>query len=453
MASVFKMPMLGNTMEEGTIVQWFKKVGDPVKKGEPLLEIMSDKANFEVEAETDGILRAVLAEADATVPVHAPIAIIGTADEPIDGLLSGDVSAPAAEPQPAAAPTPAPAMAAQAGSGDGGRVAASPRARRLAAEKGVDLSTLAGSGSGPGGRILAADVAAAPLASHVRATPLAARIAEELGVKLEEVAAGPARVRAEDVLRAAQPSGPQAGAPQPVPASAGEPTVAEVIPFRGLRKLTADTVTRSRFTAPHITLNMEVDMTAAKSLHAQLVPMVQESHGVKLTITDLLVKAVALALVKHPLCNAALIGDEIRIYADRNVGVAVAAPSGLVVPVIRQADKLSLAEISARLKELVARAREGKQTQEDITGGTFTITNIGMFGVDSFDPIIVPPQSCILGVCRVAEKPVVVAGQIAIRSMMNLSLSFDHRVLDGVPAAQFLQTLKGLLESPLSILV
>jgi len=167
----------------------------------------------------------------------------------------------------------------------------------------------------------------------------------------------------------------------------------------------------------------------------------------------LLVKAVALALVKHPLCNAALIGDEIRIYADRNVGVAVAAPSGLVVPVIRQADKLSLAEISARLKELVARAREGKQTQEDITGGTFTITNVGMFGVDSFDPIIVPPQSCILGVCRVAEKPVVVDGQIAIRSMMNLSLSFDHRVLDGVPAAQFLQTLKGLLESPLSILV
>lgn len=453
MASVFKMPMLGNTMEEGTIVQWFKQVGDPVKKGEPLLEIMSDKANFEVEAESDGILRAILAEPDSTVPVHAPIAIIGTADEPIDGLLAGEAGAPV--PEPVAAPAKAEQTAtttAVVASGDGG-VAASPRARKLAAERGVDLASLAGSGSGPGGRIIAADVASAPVAAPVKATPLATRIAQELGVPLAQVSAEGGRVRAEDVLRAAQPPAP-AAPPAPQPSAApGEPAVAEVIPFRGLRKLTADTVTRSRFTAPHITLNMEVDMTEAKALHARLVPMVQETHGVKLTLTDLLVKAVALALTKHPLCNAALIGDEIRVYADRNVGVAVAAPSGLVVPVIRQADKLSLAEISTRLKELVARCREGKQTQDDIAGGTFTITNIGMFGVDSFDPIIVPPQSCILGVCRVADKPVVVDGQIAIRSMMNLSLSFDHRVLDGVPGAQFLQTLKGLLENPLSILV
>lgn len=454
MASVFKMPMLGNTMEEGTIVQWFKKVGDPVKKGEPLLEIMSDKANFEVEADADGVLRAVLAETDATVPVHAPIAIIGAPDEPIDGLLSGDggSSAPAA-PEPAAAPAPSAPVAAAA-EAPASAPAASPRARKLAAEKGVDLAAV--TGSGPGGRILAADVAAAAASgTHVRATPLAARLAEELGVKLEELAEGPARVRADDVRRAAQ----AAAAPQPAvqpaaPAQApGEPAIAEIIPFRGLRKLTADTVTRSRFTAPHICLNMEVDMTAAKALHAQLVPAVQESHGVKLTITDLLVKAVARALVKHPLCNAALIGDEIRVYGDRNIGVAVAAPNGLVVPVIRKADTLSLAEISVRLKELVGRCREGKQTQDDIAGGTFTITNIGMFGVDSFDPIIVPPQSCILGVCRVADKPVVVDGQICIRSMMNLCLSIDHRVLDGVPGAQFLQTLKGLLETPLSILV
>jgi len=198
---------------------------------------------------------------------------------------------------------------------------------------------------------------------------------------------------------------------------------------------------------------MEVDMTAAKALHAQLVPSVQETHGIKLTITDLLVKAVGKALVKHPLCNAALIGDEIRLYGDRNVGVAVAAPSGLVVPVIRKADTLGLVEISSLLKGLVQRCRDGKQTQEDIAGGTFTITNIGMFGVDSFDPIIVPPQSCILGVCRVAEKPVVIDGQIVIRSMMNLSMSIDHRVLDGVPGAQFLLTLKGMLEAPLTILV
>jgi len=452
MASVFKMPMLGNTMEEGTIVQWFKKVGEPVKKGEPLLEIMSDKANFEVEAEDDGILRAVLAEADATVPVHAPIAIIANADEPIDGLLSG--AGAEAEVVPAAAPaaqTAAPAGPPAASAPVA--VAASPRARKLAEEKGVDLAALAGAGSGPGGRVVAADVEAAASRPSVRATPLAARIAEELGVNLSALAEGTERVRAEDVLKAAQPAEKPAPASKPVPAAVGEPAIAEVIPFKGLRKLTAETVTRSRFTAPHITLNMEVDMTAAKALHAQLVPAVQETYGVKMTLTDLIVKAVAKALTKHPLCNAALIGDGIRIYADRNVGVAVAAPSGLVVPVLRQTDTMTLVEIASRLKELIGRCRDGKQTQEDITGGTFTITNIGMFGVDTFDPIIVPPQSCILGVCRVADKPVVVDGQVVIRSMMNLCLSIDHRVLDGVPGAQFLQTLKGLLEKPLTILM
>jgi pyruvate dehydrogenase E2 component (dihydrolipoamide acetyltransferase) len=451
MAHVFTMPALGNTMEEGTIVQWFKQTGDPVKKGEPLLEVMSDKANFEVESDADGIVRAIMAEADSTVAVHTPIAVIGTADEPID-LASVAGQAPAtteAAPQPAA-PVPQPTAAT---SEDGASVAASPRARKLAEERGLDIAALAGSGTGPGGRITAADVEAFAAEPSVRATPLAARIARDLGVKLDALAAQ-GKVTAEDVRRAAEEAKPApAPAPAPKPQPAGEPAVAEVIPFRGLRKLTADTVTRSRQTAPHICLNMEVDMTAAKALHAQIVPKVQEDYGVKLTITDLLVKAVAKALVKHPICNAALIGDEIRVYGDRNIGVAVAAPSGLVVPVIRQADTLSLPEISTLLKELVKRCREGKQTQEDIAGGTFTITNIGMFGVDSFDPIIVPPQSCILGVCRVAEKPVVVDGQIAIRSMMNLSLSCDHRVLDGVPGAQFLQTLKGLLEEPLLILL
>ncbi|NLI01439.1 MAG: 2-oxo acid dehydrogenase subunit E2 [Chthonomonadales bacterium] len=448
MAHVFTMPMLGNTMEEGTIVQWFKQVGDTVKKGEPLLEVMSDKANFEVEAEHDGVLRAILAEADATVAVHAPIALIGTADEPIDVAAAVGGAAPSQAAQAPVAEVPVAAAPAAAAVPSDGKVAASPRARKLAEEKGVDVATVAG--SGPGGRVLAADVAAHEAQPAVRATPLAAKLADDLGVKLDALGAQ-GKVTAEDVRRAAEAARP-AAAP-PAPKAAGEPAVAEIIPFKGLRKLTADTVTRSRQTAPHICLNMEVDMTAAKALHAQLVPRVQETYGVKLTITDLLVKAVAKALAGHPLCNAALIGDEIRLYADRNIGVAVAAPNGLVVPVIRQADTLTLPEISAQLKGLVARCREGKQTQEDIAGGTFTITNIGMFGVDSFDPIIVPPQSCILGVCRVAEKPVVVDGQIVVRSMMNLCLSCDHRVLDGVPGAQFLQALKGLLENPLLILV
>jgi pyruvate dehydrogenase E2 component (dihydrolipoamide acetyltransferase) len=451
MASVFKMPMLGNTMEEGTIVRWFKQVGDTVKSGEPLLEVMSDKANFEVQAETDGVLRAVLAEADAAVPVHAPIALFGSADEPIEGLLDAQIAAATEPAATSAAVLPTggePRSAQEARQG----VGASPRARRRAEEMRVDLASLAGKGTGPGGRVVVADVEAASAAAAVRATPLAARIAEDLGVELADLACGGDKVTADDVRRAVQAPKIASAAPKQAPASS-EPAVAEVIPFRGLRKMTADVVARSRFTAPHICLNMEVDMTATRALHAQIVPSVQEAHGVKLTITDLLVRAVARALAKHPLCNAALVGDEIRVYADRNVGVAVAAPSGLVVPVLRQADALSLVEISRLLKGLVQRCRDGKQTQDDIAGGTFTITNIGMFGVDSFDPIIVPPQSCILGVCRVADKPVVLDGQVAIRSMMNLCLSIDHRVLDGVPGAQFLQTLKGLLESPLTMLV
>ena len=449
MAHVFTMPMLGNTMEEGTIVQWFKKVGDPVKKGEPLLEVMSDKANFEVESEADGIVRAILAEADATVAVHVPIAVIGSADEPINLEALGTHAPEAEAAAPSAIPESTAPVTVEAVSGVGS-VPASPRAKKLAAEKGVNLAAV--SGSGPGGRIVAADVAALATQPSVKATPLAAKLADDLGVKLDTLA-GSGKVTADDVRRAAEAAKPAAPALPVTPGPAGEPAVAEVIPFRGLRKLTADTVTRSRMTAPHICLNMEVDMTAARALHAQIVPRVQETFGVKLTITDLLVRAVAKALMSHPMCNAALIGDEIRVYGDRNIGVAVGTPNGLVVPVIRQADTLPLPVISAQLKELVQRCREGKQTQEDLAGGTFTITNIGMFGVDSFDPIIVPPQSCILGVCRVAEKPVVVDGQIVVRSMMNLSLSMDHRVLDGVPGAQFLQTLKGLLEEPVLILL
>lgn len=449
MATVHKLPMLGNTMEEGTIVQWFKRVGDPVREGEPLLEIMSDKANIEVAAEASGVVRAILAETDATVPVHAPIAIIGTADEPIESLLDAPSEAEPPAPQ-SSAPTatepdhePAPGPA---------HPPASPRARKLATEKGVGLEGVAG--SGPGGRILAADVAALQPPSPVRVTPLASRIAQDLGVDLAAVATGAGKVTADDVRRAAAPQAIDTPpTPRPPQADPGEPAVVETIPFKGLRKMTADVVTRSRFTAPHICLNMEVDMTEARQLHARLAPAVQESRGLKLTLTDLIIKATALALTKHPLCNAALIGDEIRIYGDRNIGVAVAAPNGLVVPVLPRTDTMTLTEISSALKGLVQRCREGRQTQADIAGGTFTITNIGMFGVDSFDPIIVPPQSCILGVCRVAQKPAVVDGELAVRWMMNLCLSIDHRVLDGVPGAQFLQTLKGLLESPLTILV
>ena len=469
MATLFKMPMLGNTMEEGTIVQWFKSEGDAVKKGEPLLEVMSDKANFEVESPEDGIVRKLLAAADESVPVNHGIAIIGSADEPIDGLLGGDGASAGPSPAPVSpaapvaasapappAPSPAPAQA--------GPVNASPRARKLADEHGVSIADLAGRGTGPGGRIIERDVLAlaaskasgAAPETGARVSPLAARIAEDLGVDVASLAAPGERVTAEDVRKAAAgaeaPAVP-AAEPAPKAAAPGEPTVVDRIPFRGMRKMVADTVTRSRQTAPHIAINMEVDVTEAMALRERLIPEVQSAYNTKLTFTDLLVKAVARALADHPLCNAALIGDEIRIYGERNIGVAVATDTGLVVPVIRNADQKSLGSVSVELKALVERCRTGKQTQEDLSGGTFTITNLGMFGVDAFDPILVPPQSCILGVCRSVDKPVAINKEVVVRTMMNLSLSIDHRVLDGVPAARFLQRVKELMENPLRIIL
>ena len=466
MATLFTMPKLGNSMEEGTVLQWFKQEGDAVKKGDPLLEVMSDKANFEVEAENEGILRKVLAKADDTVPVGGPLAVFGSADENIDAFLAGgSASAPEAAPAPAAsAPAPAvsaPSPAPVAAAAPTGKVDISPRALRIAGEMGISPAELAGKGTGPGGRVIERDVEAyaeaRSAAERVRVTPLAAKIAEDLGVKVEELAGAlpGGRVTADAVRAAAAPAPEPAPAPAApaAPAAAGGPIVASVIPFKGMRKMVADTVTRSRQTAPHIHIQMEVDMSQAVALQPQLVATVQKTYSTKLTYTDVLIKAVARTLPNHPLCNAALIGDEIRLYQSVNLGIAVATDTGLVVPVIRDADKKALGAVSVELKELVERCRTGKQTAEDLADGTFTITNLGAFGVDAFDPILVPPQSCILGVCRIAPKPVAVDGEVAVRPMMNLCLSIDHRVLDGVPAARFLKDLKELLENPLGILV
>lgn len=481
MAEYFKMPTLGQSMEEGTVLQWFKREGDAIKRGEALLEVMSDKANFEVEAPRDGVLRKIMVSENSTVPVNTPLAIIGTADEPIDALLQGVGGGEAVEEKPtttpaateAAAVVGSPAPAAKTESAPIGRVFISPRARRLADERGIPIAALAGLGTGPEGRVLERDVVAylerqavahlpgSPLKLEEqaerpkpRATPLAARIAEDLGVNIEDLATGlpGSRVTADVVRRTAATVKPTP-VPPAAPVEGAAPVVAEVIPLRGLRKMVAENVTKSRQTAPHVTLVMEVNVTELVALFERLRPDIQRLYNSKLTYTDLLVKAVARALDDHPLCNAALVGNEVRVYTDKNIGVAVATENGLIVPVIHRADTLSLVEISIKLKELAERCRTGKQTSEDLAGGTFTITNLGAFGVDAFDPIIVPPQSCILGVGRIAQKPVVVNEQVAIRSMMNLCLSFDHRVLDGVPAAKFLQTLKELLEAPLLIFV
>jgi len=458
MAEYFNLPMLGQTMEEGTITKWLKAEGDYIRRGDIIAEVMTDKANLEVDATFEGYLRKILAAEGETVPVNAPIAIISkTPDEDISSLLTTSATS---EPQPKATQSEAPEPARTAPSAEtpataaaGERLFISPRARRLAQEKGMPLTSLAGRGSGPQGRILERDVESVwqeLMSAKPRVTPLAEKVAAEAGV---DVAAVPGtgvggRVTKEDVLRATAPS----VAPTPPPPVA-PPAGTQAIKLTGLRKLVAENVVKGFFSAPPVTLVVEVDMTDCVNLREQLLPEVEKAYGTRLTYTDLIVKAVARALREHPMMNATLQGDQILIHTDINVGVAVAVEDGLLVPVLKNADRKPLGEISRELRELADRARAGKSTPEDLSGGTFTVTNLGAYDVEMFNPVLVPGQTGILGVGRIAEKPAVREGQVVARHLMNLCLTFDHRVLDGAPAARFLQRVKQLLESPMLLLV
>ncbi len=287
-------------------------------------------------------------------------------------------------------------------------------------------------------------------------------MADDLGIDINDLAYGlpGSRVRRDDILRHIEKA-PEQSQPQQAPVSSSAPLTAAPVSdasyttraFAGMRKRIADNVSKSRSTAPHVTVTIEVDMTACVELRSQVIPEVEKAYGTRVSYTDVLVKAAARALDEHPAMNSALVSGEIRTYHHNNIGVAVALEEGLIVPVVQNATSKSLGAVSAELKQLVERARSGKFTPDDIAGGTFTITNLGSYGIDQFDPIIVPPQAGILGVCRIAEKAVVVNKQVVVRSMMNLCLSFDHRIIDGAPAAAFLQRIKQLLENPVAILI
>ena len=479
MATRIDLPALGQSMEEGTITAWHKKEGDSVTQGETLYEVMTDKANFEQEAPVSGILRKILVPADEIAAVNSLLAIIGTTDEPIDHLLTGGVapaSQPPEEPQPAAenaAPAASMAHAATAPNGavhSGGKLFASPRARRVADELGFEVALLAGRGTGIDGRIVEADilayaeeVLAAQKAGKV--TPLASKVAEAHGIDLAAVGSGSGhagKVVSEDVLRALQTEVTgSAATPAAFPAlqaaaagsSAGIDLAAigddKVIPLTGMRRMIADNVARSAQTAPHVTLTLGVDMHEATRFRKQLMPSIEKSHGVRITFTDIIAKATARALVDHPMINSSLTANKITLHKAIHLGIAVSlGEGGLVVPTLRNADKLTLPEISIRIKALAGKAREGKLGPDEMTGGTFSITNLGTYGVESFNPIINPPQCAILGVCTIKDTISAVDGKPEVRPIMNLCLSFDHRITDGAPAAAFLARLKEILEQP-----
>lgn len=451
MATKVILPKLGQTMEEGTIVEWFKAEGDPVARGEALFSVESDKAVLEVEAKAAGVLRKVLVPAGQKVPIMTPVGIVGAADEDISALLAEAGPVAAAPSVAASAPAqgeqaPLPEYGAEEQApvhAPGERIVASPRARRLAAERGIDLAYVVG--SGPNGRIIERDVLAYAAAQPL-ATPLARRLAAEAGMPLTAVPSDGGRVTAEQV-RAAR------SAPTPPPSfqvqAEGE---GSVTPMAGVRAVIANRMATSAHTTAPVTLQSVVDATELVALRTRLKDAFAQELGFAIGYNDLLAYIVARCLTEFPYMNARLDPEGIRQLPQVNLGLAVDSERGLLVPVIHGAHRMGVKELAVRFRDLVARAREGKAQPDDLTGGTFTITNLGMFGVDAFTPIINLPECAILGVGRIRPEPVVVDGQVAVRQRMWLSLTFDHRLVDGAPAARFLQAIVRYIESPYLLL-
>ncbi len=354
------MPRLSLTMKEGTVGKWYKKEGQAVEKGEPIAEVVSEKATYDLESPATGILGKIFVEDGVEAPVNAVLAVITSPNEPLPNIETLK-EAPKETEQ---------------------RIVASPAAKRLAREHGIDLSIV--KGSGPDGRIAEDDV--------------------------------------KSLIEMKEQKGPK---------------VKEILTLSGFRKTSAERLSKSFRTAPHSTVLIEVEASRAAEIREKTAA----------SYTAVIVKAVAQALVESPQINATLEEDKLKVFEDINVGVAVTTENGLLVPVIHNADEKSLAEIESELEELTKKAREGKLSRDEVTGGTFTITNLGMYGVDFFTPIINPPEAAILGVGRIVEKPIVSRGKLEIKPMMTLSLSYDHRIIDGAPAAEFLTKVKQRIET------
>ncbi|MBO6703441.1 MAG: 2-oxo acid dehydrogenase subunit E2 [Pseudomonadales bacterium] len=469
---------VGMSMTEGMVAEWFIPDGGEVKKGELVYALETEKVNLDVDAEYDGIVKHLV---DVGITL-APGDVVGYIFEPGEDIpadLGGVEAAPAvdAKPAPAAetapatptaapdpAASPAPAASTPAAAPSDGRIKSSPAARRLAKELGVDYTRVVG--TGPGGRIVEADVqaavtsgvAAAPVAAspiaasgpEPKASPLAKRIAAERGIDLRAVrGTGPGgRIVQSDVESAA----PAAKAASPSAAPADAPKPGEVIPVKGMRKTIASRMHHSLMESAQLTMDMEVLMDDAVKMRTGLVEE-WSAEGVKPTYTDLVIKACAKALQIHPLMNSQFQGTEIVVQNEINVGMAVALPEGLVVPVIRHVDQLGLKDLARESSRLAVAARDGNLGLDDYAGGTFTVSALGMYGVDSFTPIINEPQVGIMGVNRLYDG-VEWDGDRPIRTKkMNLSLTWDHRTLDGAPAAEYLVTVKELLEAPFRLLV
>ncbi len=436
------MPKMGMTMKVGKVSKWYKNEGDSVEKGENLFEVETEKITNKIESPESGILFQIVVPAGESVPVGTILAVIAKAGEQperIQGIQAGEVK------EVQAGGGGSTTAETKAGPQEKKRVLSTPSARRLAKELGIDLSLV--SGSGPDGKVKEEDV----LKFHKegppapRITPLAAEMARQAGLDIATITGTGenGKITKEDVERALASA-------KATPAT--QPPEARVIPFEGMRRAIADNMHASLQNAAQLSAFTEVDVSEMVRFRDMMRTEFAKDGSVKISYNDIIVMATARALIRHPIMNSTLVGEEILLHDTVRLGIAVALSEGLIVPKLHHAEKKSLLEIATEVRELARKAREGALTVEEVTNGTFTISNVSMLGVDGFTPVLNPPETGILGIGRVIEKPAVFNGQIAIRHMMTLSLTFDHRVVDGAPAMAFLKDLARYLTQPLLIL-
>jgi len=442
MAKVIVMPKLGYTQDEGAIAQWHKKVGDAVTKGEPFFDVHTDKSVVTVEASKSGTLLKIALEPNVTVPVLTPVAVVGNPGEDADAVLAAHVTATSVDAdvtadfdrKDEASPSIQDAPAAEIAD-----LKLTPRAKTYMKNNNIDPPSAAAiQGTGFQGGITERDI---------KASPLARKIAQTAGVDLNHAAGSGAnnKIMKADIDRAATP------APLPV---GGDKIVSLDVPYKGVRKIIGDRLSKSKFTAPHLYFTDSVDTTSLTAFRK----MINETSGTKYAVSDLLIMAASKALRKYPGVNSALVDEKIITYTSTNIGMAVAGDNGLVVPVVKNVQQKSLSDVAAETRDLVERAKTGRLSPAEYSGGTFSISNLGMFGIGNFTAIINPPEAAILSVSSVRKTPVVLTDEegndtIAIRPMMNIQLSVDHRIIDGLLASQFLEYIKQLLENPVSILL
>jgi pyruvate dehydrogenase E2 component (dihydrolipoamide acetyltransferase) len=450
MAEEFFIPKLGQTVEEVTLINWLVEDGARVSQGQPVMEVETDKAVFPVEANARGIIHIGPYKEGDVIPVLTVVAIIGKPEDKFE-VKGTELAAPSPKSAPAASATPvagpSPLFAA---SGESEKPFASPRARKLAAKNDVDLAAVSPTGYG-GARVAERDVLAF-LAQLPKVTPVAQRMAAERGVDLRTVSGtGPGgRIVKEDISRLAHPESspfnPQLSIPGP------QPEILERIPLKGVRAIIAERMAASVHTSARVTLVTEADATEFVVARARIKEKVEQDWGFAPGYNDLLARIVTAALRRFPYMNARLAPDAIEILGHVHMGMAVDTDRGLLVTVIRDADLKSLRQFGAEFRLLAERARNSRSLPDDLTGGTFTITNLGMYDVDAFTPVINLPEAAILGVGRIAPKPVARGESVVVRQMWTLSLVFDHRLVDGAPAARFLQYIKQLIEEPYLLL-